>query len=204
MSDWKLIWKWDGPQRIRSFLWLTHKGRLLTNSQRHRRHLASSPTCSLCNTQAETILHSGGGLLFHLNWVMTFLQWSYKTGLVVIFNCLEFNALMWTGLSCLVFWCGKSGIPETSSFLIIKMCLMVLNIRQLLGPRIMCKRLCVLVNFVSQEGEIYEKETAGRNLHWAGLNWMWMLQQMQQTWSVRQVVFSETPMVFAGVAFKLG
>lgn len=42
------IWKWGGPQRIKSFLWKLAHGRLLTNDERQRRHMCSEATCSRC------------------------------------------------------------------------------------------------------------------------------------------------------------
>ncbi|CAA0831554.1 Protein of unknown function (DUF3527 [Striga hermonthica] len=54
---WKMIWSWVGPQRIHQFLWLAAKDRLLTNSERYRRHLATSPLCELCRSHPETTLH---------------------------------------------------------------------------------------------------------------------------------------------------
>ncbi|CAA0812774.1 Unknown protein [Striga hermonthica] len=55
---WKLIWQWEGPQRIRQFLWLVAKGRLLTNCERFRRHVAASPCCELCGGHEESIIHA--------------------------------------------------------------------------------------------------------------------------------------------------
>ncbi|WCJ44200.1 RNA-directed DNA polymerase (reverse transcriptase)-related family protein [Euphorbia peplus] len=54
---WKDIWRWDGPHRIRSFLWLATKGKLLTNSERTRRHLDVNDMCPVCNIHTETIVH---------------------------------------------------------------------------------------------------------------------------------------------------
>ncbi|CAA0837783.1 Unknown protein [Striga hermonthica] len=54
---WKHIWSWSGPQRIRQFMWLIVKDRLLTNDERYRRHLAESASCVLCGAARETILH---------------------------------------------------------------------------------------------------------------------------------------------------
>ncbi|CAA0831108.1 Unknown protein [Striga hermonthica] len=54
---WKDVWSWSGPQRIRQFMWLVAKGRLLTNDERYRHHLAESATCVLCGAARETILH---------------------------------------------------------------------------------------------------------------------------------------------------
>ncbi|CAN1177321.1 Putative ribonuclease H protein At1g65750, partial [Linum perenne] len=42
---WRLIWRWKGPQRIWQFLWLVAHNQLLTNSERHRRHLAEIGSC---------------------------------------------------------------------------------------------------------------------------------------------------------------
>ncbi|XP_065859834.1 uncharacterized protein [Euphorbia lathyris] len=59
LSDtWKSIWALKIPYRIRSFLWLGVKDRLLTNSDRHRRHLADSGACSRCRGHIETLCHA--------------------------------------------------------------------------------------------------------------------------------------------------
>ncbi|KAH1048009.1 hypothetical protein J1N35_038793 [Gossypium stocksii] len=42
---WKIIWKYKGPQRVRLFLWLIAKQRLLTNSERARRGIGHSSAC---------------------------------------------------------------------------------------------------------------------------------------------------------------
>ncbi|KAK8523371.1 hypothetical protein V6N12_047891 [Hibiscus sabdariffa] len=55
---WKLIWKMAVPQRIRLFLWLASQHRLMTNATRHCRNLAPSPTCPLCRSPPETVLHT--------------------------------------------------------------------------------------------------------------------------------------------------
>ncbi|CAN1832077.1 Putative ribonuclease H protein At1g65750 [Linum perenne] len=54
---WRLIWRWKGPQRIRQFLWLVAHNRLLTNSERHRRHLAEIGACQVCPGLEESVLH---------------------------------------------------------------------------------------------------------------------------------------------------
>ncbi|CAN1758812.1 Putative ribonuclease H protein At1g65750 [Linum perenne] len=54
---WRLIWRWKGPQRIRQFLWLVAHNRLLTNSERRRRHLAEIGSCQVCPGQEESVLH---------------------------------------------------------------------------------------------------------------------------------------------------
>ncbi|KAF7806896.1 protein lin-12 [Senna tora] len=55
---WRLLWKWKGMERIRSFLWLCGHDRLLTNEARKRRGLTGVDTCSRCGTDVETLLHT--------------------------------------------------------------------------------------------------------------------------------------------------
>ncbi|KAF2306076.1 hypothetical protein GH714_011197 [Hevea brasiliensis] len=54
---WRSVWRWFGPFRVNSFLWLIIHGRLLTNVERCRRHLSSSSACQLCSYCDETTLH---------------------------------------------------------------------------------------------------------------------------------------------------
>ncbi|CAN1165271.1 Putative ribonuclease H protein At1g65750, partial [Linum perenne] len=56
-NRWKLIWRWKGPQRVQHFLWLMGKGRLLTNEERCRRHLATNNECGICPGLSESCLH---------------------------------------------------------------------------------------------------------------------------------------------------
>ncbi|KAE8695416.1 hypothetical protein F3Y22_tig00110716pilonHSYRG00249 [Hibiscus syriacus] len=57
-NHWKLIWHLPVSQRIRLFFWLPLKGKLLTNSERHKRNLANSVACPLCGSVNETVLHT--------------------------------------------------------------------------------------------------------------------------------------------------
>lgn len=43
--------------RIKHFLWLVKRQRLLTNSERTRRCLTDNPGCILCGDTQETVLH---------------------------------------------------------------------------------------------------------------------------------------------------
>ncbi|CAN1786910.1 Putative ribonuclease H protein At1g65750 [Linum perenne] len=54
---WRRIWKWIRPNRIRFFLWLAVQDRILTNSNRVRRHLSSDASCSFCHASEETTIH---------------------------------------------------------------------------------------------------------------------------------------------------
>ncbi|CAN1165414.1 Putative ribonuclease H protein At1g65750 [Linum perenne] len=56
-ESWDSIWKWRGPNRIRHFLWIAKHGRLLTNGERRRRHMANDSSCSLCNHPEENLTH---------------------------------------------------------------------------------------------------------------------------------------------------
>ncbi|CAN1167457.1 Putative ribonuclease H protein At1g65750 [Linum perenne] len=51
------IWRWKRLQRIRQFLWLVTHNCLLTNSERHRWHLAEIGSCQVCPGQEEFVLH---------------------------------------------------------------------------------------------------------------------------------------------------
>ncbi|CAN1135617.1 Putative ribonuclease H protein At1g65750 [Linum perenne] len=54
---WNKIWKLEGCQRIRQFLWLAANDRLLTNAERQRRHIANNADCGLCIGLMETTEH---------------------------------------------------------------------------------------------------------------------------------------------------
>ncbi|CAN1174693.1 Putative ribonuclease H protein At1g65750, partial [Linum perenne] len=54
---WKCVWKWQGPNRIKHFLWLVAHNRLLTNSERNRRHMTTEDCCRLCPNSTEDSLH---------------------------------------------------------------------------------------------------------------------------------------------------
>ncbi|KAK8479479.1 hypothetical protein V6N11_046208 [Hibiscus sabdariffa] len=47
-SYWGKIWRLPVSQCIRTFIWLVFHRRLLTNEERARRHLTSSPHCTIC------------------------------------------------------------------------------------------------------------------------------------------------------------
>ncbi|CAN0891966.1 Putative ribonuclease H protein At1g65750 [Linum grandiflorum] len=56
-SRWKAVWRWQGPNKIRNFLWLTSHNRLLTNEERSRRHLTTQVFCSFCSSHTESCVH---------------------------------------------------------------------------------------------------------------------------------------------------
>ncbi|CAN1170713.1 Putative ribonuclease H protein At1g65750 [Linum perenne] len=54
---WKCVWSWAGPNRIRYFLWLAAKERLVTNTARLRRGLTQDASCPQCAAREESIAH---------------------------------------------------------------------------------------------------------------------------------------------------
>ncbi|KAE8667060.1 Retrovirus-related Pol polyprotein from transposon TNT 1-94 [Hibiscus syriacus] len=54
---WSSFWKPRVPERIRYFTWLAYRDRLLTNVNRCKRNIASSPLCDIYGTSDETTLH---------------------------------------------------------------------------------------------------------------------------------------------------
>ncbi|KAF7813072.1 putative non-LTR retroelement reverse transcriptase [Senna tora] len=55
---WKLLWKWKGMEKVRSFLWLCGHDRILTNVARKRRGIAATDVCPRCNSVAEDLMHT--------------------------------------------------------------------------------------------------------------------------------------------------
>ncbi|KAL4354865.1 hypothetical protein GQ457_06G014830 [Hibiscus cannabinus] len=56
-AAWKAIASFRGLQRIKTFLWLLAKERLLTNDERVRRHLSSDARCEACGAAVESAHH---------------------------------------------------------------------------------------------------------------------------------------------------
>lgn len=55
---WNLIWKAKAPQRVRVFLWILWKNRLLTNCERVRRHMTIDGDGSQCISVLEMEIHA--------------------------------------------------------------------------------------------------------------------------------------------------
>ncbi|CAN1147354.1 Putative ribonuclease H protein At1g65750 [Linum perenne] len=117
-TDWKKVWNWRGPNKIRLFLWLASHNKLLTNEERRRRHLAGDDSCPRCPGRCESSTHVikdcpfavevwrllgldqiafPAGLSHHDNWIFQHL--SHEEGL--LFGCV-FWAL-WKSRNELVF-----------------------------------------------------------------------------------------------------
>lgn len=54
---WRHVWKLLAAQRVRTFLWLMFKGRLLPNAECFRGMMTNDQQCSLCNSPTEDINH---------------------------------------------------------------------------------------------------------------------------------------------------
>ncbi|CAN1291848.1 Putative ribonuclease H protein At1g65750 [Linum perenne] len=54
---WRIVWRWTGPNRVRHFLWLVAHDRILTNAERHRRHMTDVVDCQRCRGSIEDTLH---------------------------------------------------------------------------------------------------------------------------------------------------
>lgn len=56
--NWENLWKLKGPGRFQSCLWLARHNKLLTNSEKKRRHMHMSGLCDVCAIWPETTLHA--------------------------------------------------------------------------------------------------------------------------------------------------
>ncbi|KAF7844298.1 Non-LTR retroelement reverse transcriptase [Senna tora] len=55
---WRSIWSWKGPPKVRTFMWLMGKDRLLTNYARFRRKRTDDLMCPRCKCHSETVIHA--------------------------------------------------------------------------------------------------------------------------------------------------
>lgn len=53
----RVLWEWEGHERIKLLLWRVAKSAMLTNEERFRRRLTIDPTCPRCSGGPETISH---------------------------------------------------------------------------------------------------------------------------------------------------
>ncbi|GLU24096.1 hypothetical protein SLE2022_400600 [Rubroshorea leprosula] len=56
-EDWTWIWHLGCTERVKLFVWLLWRGKVLTNSVRFERHMAPTPVCPRCEQSPETPLH---------------------------------------------------------------------------------------------------------------------------------------------------
>ncbi|CAN1188123.1 Putative ribonuclease H protein At1g65750, partial [Linum perenne] len=56
-SGWARVWNWEGPNKVKHFLWLATHGKLMTNVERAKRRFTQDTTCEHCNNQYEDTAH---------------------------------------------------------------------------------------------------------------------------------------------------
>ncbi|KAK8532542.1 hypothetical protein V6N12_053980 [Hibiscus sabdariffa] len=54
---WKVIARFKGTQRMRIFLWLACRDKIMTNYERMKRHFVSDARCGLCGADVEDVDH---------------------------------------------------------------------------------------------------------------------------------------------------
>ncbi|CAN1188305.1 Putative ribonuclease H protein At1g65750 [Linum perenne] len=113
-EKWKCVWKWTGPYRIRFFLWLAAKERLLTNAARMRRGFtqdASSPFCANneesishilrdCSFAAETWRHVGGVDIQGERWQRPYQLW--------LQDFIKSDSSLIFGITCWYLWRARN------------------------------------------------------------------------------------------------
>ncbi|CAN1851672.1 Putative ribonuclease H protein At1g65750 [Linum perenne] len=71
-EKWRTIWNSNGPNRVKFFLWLATKDRLLTNAARMRRNLCQAARCPRCAANIEDSCHVWRGP--YVDWMLFFLN----------------------------------------------------------------------------------------------------------------------------------
>ncbi|GLT82219.1 hypothetical protein SLE2022_006230 [Rubroshorea leprosula] len=56
-SNWSWVWKLQSSERVRMFVWLVARNKILCNQVRYNRHLTDSPNCPRCGLAAESSIH---------------------------------------------------------------------------------------------------------------------------------------------------
>ncbi|CAN1780458.1 Putative ribonuclease H protein At1g65750 [Linum perenne] len=112
---WNSIWQWKGPNRVRLFLWLAIQDKLLTNSQRQRRHLSSDATCSTCQDPNEDVSHVIRDCKFALevwhligNFDLDSMAWNCQLSEWISKSLYSPNGLLF-GLICWCLWKSRNG-----------------------------------------------------------------------------------------------
>ncbi|KAH1121590.1 hypothetical protein J1N35_004750 [Gossypium stocksii] len=54
----KLAWKYQGPWRVRFFIWLIRKQHLLTQVERQRQGIEHNDLCPNCGIESEKVIHA--------------------------------------------------------------------------------------------------------------------------------------------------
>ncbi|CAN1157728.1 Putative ribonuclease H protein At1g65750 [Linum perenne] len=54
---WRKVWAWEGPAKVKHFIWLVMHGKLMTNEERRQRHLSPDAICPDCQAPCESLDH---------------------------------------------------------------------------------------------------------------------------------------------------
>ncbi|CAN1776729.1 Putative ribonuclease H protein At1g65750 [Linum perenne] len=55
--NWSKVWSWEGPAKVKQFMWLVTHRKLMTNEERRRRHISNDASCPDCKGGTEDIDH---------------------------------------------------------------------------------------------------------------------------------------------------
>jgi ribonuclease HI len=95
------LWKWPVPLKIKLFIWLSAKGKVLTWEVLRKKGWEGPGVCKLCNCSSEDIHH----LLIHCNF--TKVVWQH------LINFFSLN-LQWNGSTvsdCFTVWSFEKSVP---------------------------------------------------------------------------------------------
>ncbi|CAN1801952.1 Putative ribonuclease H protein At1g65750 [Linum perenne] len=130
-NKWRKIWRWEGPEKIKQFMWLVSHKKLMTNEERRRGHVATIADCPECNCCCEDVEHvlrkcnfaqqvwqevmpdSVGGP----NALSTFEDW-WQSGIGNSASCLCFGVvtwLLWRRRNKLIFQSESLSVREVCS-----------------------------------------------------------------------------------------
>lgn len=56
-EDWSRIWRLCIPSRIRTFMWLVKRGRIMCNTERRKQGFTLNESCSVCGAEKEDVEH---------------------------------------------------------------------------------------------------------------------------------------------------
>ncbi|CAN1786763.1 Putative ribonuclease H protein At1g65750 [Linum perenne] len=129
-EKWTSVWKWVGPNRVRFFLWLAAKEKLLTNVARVRRGMTTVVACHRCAAPEEMVLHvlrdcpfacetwktAGGVNPLDLGWQAPLSDWLLSN--IKSDNTLHFGIVcwhLWRARNESIF-AGSSDGPSTVAF----------------------------------------------------------------------------------------
>ncbi|CAN1852210.1 Putative ribonuclease H protein At1g65750 [Linum perenne] len=104
-NSWQKIWRWNEPNKIRHFMWLTAQGRIMTNTERMRRHITDQSECMACGVVSEDINH-----VFRLCNVAKSI-WSLILPEVISTPQFQMDFQNW--------WIGNIGIPSINHLFFI-------------------------------------------------------------------------------------